>query len=68
MLRNYLPEVMDKDERQVVDSLIQSLVYLKKEAQREGQAFIAYAIEDAIIHAKGVRDTKYSPPRYHNIK
>lgn len=68
MLRNYLPEVMDKNELKVVESLIQSLTYLKKEAQREGQAFIGYAIEDAIIHAKEVRDAKYSTPQHHNMK
>lgn len=68
MFRNYLPDFMDSEECQVIESLIKSLVYLKDEAQREGQAFIGYAIEDAIIHAKGVRDAKYSPPRHHNVK
>ncbi|PCI39365.1 MAG: hypothetical protein COB46_09070 [Rhodospirillaceae bacterium] len=68
MFRNYLPDVMGAEEHKVVDSLIKSLVYLKEEAQREGQAFIAYAIEDAIIHAKEARDSKYTPPRAHNTK
>lgn len=62
MLKNYLPNVMNSDEKKVVDSILSSLTYLKQEALREGQAFIAYAIDDAIIHVKDVRKEKYCAP------
>lgn len=68
MMKEYLPEVMDSDEQIVVDSFIESLTYLKKEAVREGQDFIAYAIEDALIQAKGVRKNKYIQPIAHNMQ
>jgi len=68
MIKNYLPEVMDEDELQVIESLIESLRFLKGEAGREGQAFIAYAIEDVILQAKAVRRSKFTPQAYHNMQ
>jgi len=62
MLRNFLPEFMDQDEQRVIDTLLDSLTYLKNEALREGQGFIAYAIEDAILQTKAVIYEKYTAP------
>jgi len=68
MLRNYLPEVMDQDEQRTIESLLDSLTYLKNEALREGQPFIAYAIEDAILQTEKVRKEKYIAPHHHNMQ
>lgn len=68
MLHKYLPEVMDQDEQRVIVSLLDSLTYLKNEALREGQPFIAYAIEDAILQTKKVRGEKYIAPYHHNTQ
>jgi len=68
MMREFFPEIMDEKEVKIIASLIESLKYLKCEAEREGQDFIAYAIEDAILQAKGVRDSKYVPQSCHNMQ
>jgi len=68
MIRNFLPQVMDKTEVETIDSLINALSYLKGEAEREGQDFIAYAIEDAILQANGVRGSKFYRNAPHNMQ
>jgi len=67
MLRKFLPDVMDQDELRTIDSLLESLNHLKKEALGEDQAFIAYAIEDAILAVKKERNDKHLLQNYQNI-
>lgn len=59
---------MDQDSGQTIDALIGSLAMLKEEAVREGQNFIAYAIEDALIQAKAVRNAKFVPQVANNLR
>ncbi|MBL4747287.1 MAG: hypothetical protein JKY17_00370 [Magnetovibrio sp.] len=68
MICDFLPEYMDKKEVKVLNSLIESLKFLKDEAEREEQFFIAYAIDDAILQAKKVRRSKFAPQPHHNIQ
>jgi len=59
MMQNFFPKVANDDELSVVDSLIESLRYLQKEALKDGQNFIAYAIDDAILEAQKVREETF---------